>query len=82
MVTFIHVFLLDFGINSILFQRGIYPPEDFKIVENFGLPIYMSQNNKIKNFLSTTLNQLKGLQMLSFYKDAIVVFLSYFRLDD
>ncbi|KAK5645633.1 hypothetical protein RI129_004097 [Pyrocoelia pectoralis] len=50
---------LDFGINSILFQRGLYPPEDFKTVENYGLPIYMSQNNKIKEFLSSTFCQLK-----------------------
>ncbi|KAF2883995.1 hypothetical protein ILUMI_22169 [Ignelater luminosus] len=50
---------LDFGINSILFQRGIYPPEDFKTVENYGLPIYMSQDKKIKEFISTTFCQLK-----------------------
>lgn len=51
--------VLDFGINSILFQRGIYPPEQFKPVENYGLTILMSQDNKIKEFLSTTLSQLK-----------------------
>ncbi|KAF5281549.1 hypothetical protein FQA39_LY05084 [Lamprigera yunnana] len=50
---------LDFGVNSILFQRGIYPPDNFKTVESYGLPIYMSQNNKIKEFLSTTFCQLK-----------------------
>lgn len=51
----------DFGINSILFQRGIYPPEQFKTTENYGLTIFMSQDNKIKEFLSTTLSQLKGM---------------------
>lgn len=49
----------DYGINSILFQRGIYPPEQFKTTENYGLTILMSQDNKIKEFLSTTLEQLK-----------------------
>lgn len=53
-------FLLDFGVNSILFQRGIYPPEQFKPIENYGLTILMSQDNKIKDFLSSTLTQLKG----------------------
>lgn len=62
--------IADFGINSILFQRGIYPPEQFKPVENYGLTILMSQDNKIKEFLSTTLTQLKGkrenlIEMLS-----------------
>ncbi|XP_017771351.1 PREDICTED: mitotic spindle assembly checkpoint protein MAD2A [Nicrophorus vespilloides] len=51
---------LDFGINSILFQRGIYPPEDFKPVENYGLTILMSQDSKIKEFLKVTLDQLNG----------------------
>lgn len=51
---------VDFGVNSILFQRGIYPPEEFKQVENYGLTILMSQNAKIKEFLSATLCQLKG----------------------
>lgn len=50
---------LDFGINSILFQRGIYPPEQFKRTENYGLTILMSEDSKIKEFLSTTLSQLK-----------------------
>ncbi|XP_044267788.1 mitotic spindle assembly checkpoint protein MAD2A [Tribolium madens] len=50
---------LNFGINSILFQRGLYPPENFQSVENYGLTILMSTDNKIKEFLSTTLSQLK-----------------------
>lgn len=50
---------LDYGINSILFQRGLYPPENFKATENYGLNILMSTDNKIKEFLSTTLGQLK-----------------------
>ncbi|KAK9701088.1 HORMA domain [Popillia japonica] len=50
---------LDYGINSILYQRGLYPPETFKTAENYGLTILMSQDNKIQEFLSTTLNQLK-----------------------
>nr|CAH7729862.1 unnamed protein product [Callosobruchus chinensis] len=51
---------LNYGINSILFQRGLYPPENFKADENYGLNIWMSTDNKIKEFLSTTLGQLKG----------------------
>lgn len=50
----------DYGINSILFQRGLYPPETFTADENYGLTILMSTDNKIKEFLATTLSQLKG----------------------
>lgn len=62
MMTFFLFFIVDYGINSILFQRGIYPPEDFKLtqVESYGLTVLMSQDNKIKDFLSTTLGQVKG----------------------
>lgn len=51
---------LDYGINSILYQRGLYPPENFKPDENYGLTILMSTDTKIKEFLSKTLDQLNG----------------------
>lgn len=54
-------YFADFGINSILFQRGLYPPENFQGIENYGLTILMSTDNKIKEFLSKTLSQLKGI---------------------
>ncbi|XP_044751139.1 mitotic spindle assembly checkpoint protein MAD2A [Coccinella septempunctata] len=50
---------LNCGINSILFQRGIYPPETFKSVENYELTMFMSQDKKIIEFLEKTLVQLK-----------------------
>lgn len=56
----------DYGINSILYQRGLYPPETFKADENYGLTILMSTDNKIKEFLSTTLGQLKGIVSVKF----------------
>lgn len=50
----------DFGINSILFQRGIYPPESFRTEEHFGLSILVSTDEKIQQFLEPVLNQMKG----------------------
>ncbi|CAH0556989.1 unnamed protein product [Brassicogethes aeneus] len=50
---------LNYGINSILYQRGLYPPETFQTAENYGLTILMSTNEKIKDFLKATLDQLK-----------------------
>lgn len=47
-----------------MFQRGLYPPETFKSDENYGLTILMSTDNKIKEFLATTLTQLKGKENL------------------
>lgn len=54
------LFFSDYGINSILFQRGIYPPESFKTEEHFGLSILVSTDEKIIEFLKSVLAQIKG----------------------
>lgn len=48
---------VEYGINSILFQRGIYPPEDFQSTQQYGLTILVSTDNKIQEFLQSILNQ-------------------------
>ncbi|BES93411.1 unnamed protein product [Nesidiocoris tenuis] len=50
---------LNYGINSILFQRGIYPSESFKSEEHFGLSILVSTDEQINQFLQTVLGQIK-----------------------
>lgn len=53
-------FLLDYGVNSILFQRGIYPAETFNPVQQYGLTILMSKDDKIKEFLNNVLGKAEG----------------------
>ncbi|XP_055843433.1 mitotic spindle assembly checkpoint protein MAD2A [Episyrphus balteatus] len=48
---------LKYGINSILFQRGIYPPETFINTQQYGVPILMSTDPKIEEFLKNILVQ-------------------------
>ncbi|XP_030385342.1 mitotic spindle assembly checkpoint protein MAD2A [Scaptodrosophila lebanonensis] len=48
---------LNYGINSILFQRGIYPAENFDNTQQYGLTILMSKDPKIKEFLQNVLKQ-------------------------
>ncbi|XP_058443203.1 mitotic spindle assembly checkpoint protein MAD2A-like [Malaya genurostris] len=50
---------LNYGINSILFQRGIYPPEQFTSVQQYGLTILMSTDEKIIAFLQKVLGQVQ-----------------------
>ncbi|XP_063703540.1 mitotic spindle assembly checkpoint protein MAD2A [Culicoides brevitarsis] len=50
---------LKYGINSILFQRGIYPGESFTNEQNYGLTILMSTDPKIKDYLNQVLSQLE-----------------------
>lgn len=45
--------------NSILYQRGIYPPETFEPAEHFGIFVLMSTDLKIKSFLDTVLGQIQ-----------------------
>ncbi|KAH8390556.1 hypothetical protein KR215_005161 [Drosophila sulfurigaster] len=48
---------LKYGINSILFQRGIYPAENFDNTQQYGLTILMSKDPKIVSFLQNVLTQ-------------------------
>ncbi|EFN65514.1 Mitotic spindle assembly checkpoint protein MAD2A [Camponotus floridanus] len=50
---------LLYGVNSILYQRGIYPPETFQPSEHFGLYIFTSTDDKITSFLNTVLGQVQ-----------------------
>ncbi|KAJ8679116.1 hypothetical protein QAD02_014903 [Eretmocerus hayati] len=50
---------LLYGINNILYQRGIYPPETFEPLEHFGLCILMSVDPKIKEFFKNVLGQVQ-----------------------
>ncbi|XP_056407739.1 mitotic spindle assembly checkpoint protein MAD2A [Hyla sarda] len=48
-----------FGINSILYQRGIYPSETFTRAQKYGLTLLVSTDPDLKNYLDTVVEQLK-----------------------
>lgn len=52
-------FVAVYGVNSILYQRGIYPPETFQTSEHFGIYIFTSMDEKITSFLNTVLGQIQ-----------------------
>ncbi|KAG5261431.1 hypothetical protein AALO_G00304450 [Alosa alosa] len=49
----------SFGINSILYQRGIYPPETFSRVTQYDLSLMLTTDTKLKNYLTNVVAQLK-----------------------
>lgn len=49
-----------FGINSILYQRGIYPPETFTRVTHYDMSLQLTTDPKLKNYLTNVVSQLKG----------------------
>lgn len=48
---------LKFAINSVLFQRGLYPPETFKAEQQYGITLLISEDEQIKSFLNNLLTQ-------------------------
>ncbi|KAL4660929.1 mitotic spindle assembly checkpoint protein MAD2A [Arapaima gigas] len=49
----------SFGINSILYQRGIYPPETFTRVTQYDMSLYLTVDPKLKTYLNNVVSQLK-----------------------
>jgi len=52
--------LVVYGINSILYQRGIYPPESFTRVQEYGLTILVTTDDELKKYLANILADVKG----------------------
>ncbi|KAI9143308.1 mitotic spindle checkpoint component mad2 [Paraphysoderma sedebokerense] len=50
----------EYSINSILFQRGLYPPEDFKMVKKYGLNMLVSTDERLQAYLQQILTQLES----------------------
>ena len=63
-----------YGINSILYQRGIYPPETFTRVQKYGLTILVTTDDELKKYLANILADVKGGLLVT------AVVLSIFRV--
>ncbi|KAJ5288929.1 Mitotic spindle checkpoint component mad2 [Penicillium angulare] len=48
----------EYSINSILFQRGVYPPEDFITVKKYGLNMLVSADDQVKAYIKKIMSQL------------------------
>ena len=48
----------EYSINTILYQRGIYPPEDFKVVKKYGLNMLVSTDEDVKRYIKRIMKQL------------------------
>jgi len=44
--------------NSILFQRGVYPSEDFTVVKKYGLNMLVSSDDQVKAYIKRIMSQL------------------------
>lgn len=49
----------NYGINSILYQRGVYPSDSFRKTEKYGLKLLVTSDKKLESFLQTLLDQIQ-----------------------
>ena len=48
---------MDFSINMILYQREVYGDAEFEKIEKYGRPLFMTTNEKLKQYLEGVLNE-------------------------
>ncbi|KAK7535220.1 DNA-binding protein [Phyllosticta citribraziliensis] len=64
----------EYSIHSILFQRGVYPAEDFSPVKKYGLTMMVSADDQVQAYIKKIMTQLrKWMQGAKINKLVIVV---------
>lgn len=64
----------NYGINSILYQRGLYPSDSFMQKEKYGLPLLVTREPQLKKYLEIVLEQMrKFLETKNVHKIVIVI---------
>ncbi|AMD22755.1 HHL015Cp [Eremothecium sinecaudum] len=48
----------EYGINSILYQRAVYPPEDFTTVKKYDLNLFKTIDDELKDYIRKILLQV------------------------
>ncbi|KAL1792493.1 hypothetical protein ACET3X_009000 [Alternaria dauci] len=49
----------EYSVNTILFQRGVYPAEDFTAVKKYGLTMMVTADDQVKAYIKKIMGQLK-----------------------
>lgn len=52
--------VLDYGINSILYQRGIYPSDNFTREKKYSMTLLVSVEPRLKKFLKPLMENVEG----------------------
>lgn len=49
----------EYSINNILYQRELYPPENFKRTNKYGLGMFITTDEGLQGYINNVLNQMK-----------------------
>ncbi|WVR03853.1 hypothetical protein IAU60_000850 [Kwoniella sp. DSM 27419] len=55
----------EYSVNSILYHRGVYPNDDFRMVKKYGMPLLVTTDDDLKEYLSTIMSQVQEWLMSS-----------------
>ena len=61
--TDIVVEFFEYSVNSILYQRGIYPPELFKKMPKYGLAMMITNDDSLSAYIANIMKQLDSWLM-------------------
>lgn len=50
----------NYSVNSILYQRGVYPPESFKRTTGYNLTMMVTTDDSLVAYMENILRQLEG----------------------
>ena len=66
----------EYSINTILFQRGVYPAEDFTPVKKYGLNMLVTSDDQVKAYIKKIMSQLNKWMAESKISKLVVVITS------
>jgi len=66
----------EYSVNTILFQRGVYPAEDFSPVKKYGLNMLVSSDDQVKSYIKKIISQLNKWMLKSKISKFVVVITS------
>ena len=72
-----HTTQLFWDMYSILYQRGIYPPETFTRVNKYGLSMLITSDPGLQSYLKQVLEQLSGMESAAEWTEKKNVKLTY-----
>ncbi|KAK2747973.1 Mitotic spindle checkpoint component mad2 [Myotisia sp. PD_48] len=63
----------EYSIHSILFQRGVYPADDFTVVKKYGLNMLVSADDQVKAYIKKIMSQLSKWMLAGKISKLVIV---------
>lgn len=50
----------EYSVNSILYSRGVYDPDDFRQVKKYGLTLFTSADEQLESYIHNVMKKAQG----------------------